>query len=75
MSFCLKVIFSKFKGNEKLPSFWILHFRFPMQSRINNTISTIKTKEDVPLILIKETCLWIGFGKKYLRILYLLSNY
>lgn len=61
MPFCLKIIFSKIEQNEKLLSFWILHFESPEQDHINNIISTIKVKENVPSILIKETCLWIAF--------------
>lgn len=35
VSFCLKIIFSKIEGNEKL-SFWILHFESSEQDHINN---------------------------------------
>lgn len=62
MPFCSKVIFSKIEGNEKLPSFWILHFGFPKQN--HSIISTIKTKYDVPSILIKETFCGLSSGKK-----------
>lgn len=73
MPFCSKVIFSKIEGKEKLPSFWILHFGFPKQN--HSIISTIRTKYDVPSILIKETFCGLSSEKKNLRILYLPSNY
>lgn len=51
-------------------------FLFSKQNHTNNIISTNNTKEDGLSILIKEIFLWVAFWKKkYLRILYLSSNY
>lgn len=38
---------------KKKTSFAILHFGCPEQDHINDRVTTIKIKEDVPLILIR----------------------